>query len=111
MTEAVVPKKSALIDFFLSLISFAQWVIGILFLVTLVVYAVLQYQEQHTIWSKPMALGGAICLCATAAFYVVFILPVVEYPAIYEWMAMEFVSLWLVALIIEQVRRLRQKSA
>lgn len=111
MTEVVVPKKPALIDFFLSLISFAQWVIGILFVVTLVVYAVLQYQEQHTIWSKPMALGGAICLCASAAFYVAFILPVVEYPAIYEWMAMEFVSLWLVALIIEQVRRLRQKSA
>lgn len=45
MTEVVVPKKSALIDFFLSLISFAQWVIGILFVVTLVVYVVLQYQE------------------------------------------------------------------
>lgn len=106
MTEIATPQKSGSVDFFLSFLTFAKWVIGILFVVTLVVYLVLHYREQETILSKPFVIGGMLCLGASGVFYAVCIMPVVEYPAIFDWMNLEFVSLWLAGLIIVEVRKL-----
>lgn len=106
MTEVAAPKKAGSIDFFLSLLTFAQWVIGILFVVTLVVYLVLYYREKGTILSKPFVIGGVLCVGASGVFYATCIMPVVEYPAIFDWMNLEFVSLWLAGLIIVEARKL-----
>lgn len=83
MTETVVPKQESSVDFFLSLLAVAKWVIGILFVVTLVVYLVLHYREKGTILSKPFVIGGVFCFGVSGIFYVVCIMPVVEYPAIF----------------------------
>lgn len=105
MTEVAAPKKAGSIDFFLSFLTFAQWVIGILFVVTLVVYLVLHYREKGIILSKPFVIGGLLCIGVSGVFYVVCIMPVVEYPAVFDWMNLEFVSLWLAGLIIVEVRK------
>lgn len=106
MTETVVPKQESSVDFFLSLLAVAKWVIGILFVVTLVVYLVLYYREKGTILSKPFIIGGVLYAGASGVFYAACIMPVVEYPAIFDWMNLEFVSLWLAGLIIVEVRKL-----
>lgn len=106
MTETVVPKQESSVDFFLSLLAVAKWVIGILFVVTLVVYLVLHYREKGTILSKPFVIGGVFCFGVSGIFYVVCIMPVVEYPAIFDWMNLEFVSLWLAGVIVVKVRKL-----
>lgn len=105
MTEVAAPKKAGSVDFFLSLLTFAQWVMGILFVVTLVIYSVLYYREKGTILSKPFVIGGVLCLGASGVFYAACIMPVVEYPAIFDWMKLEFVSLWLAGLIIVEGRK------
>lgn len=105
MTETVVPKQESSVDFFLSLLAVAKWVIGILFVVTLVVYLVLHYREKGTILSKPFIIGGVLYAGASGVFYAACIMPVVEYPAIFDWMNLEFVSLWLAGVIIVEVRK------
>lgn len=74
-------------------------------MVMLVVYLVLHYREQGTILSKPFVIGGVLCFGASGVFYAVCIMPVLEYPAIFDWMNLEFVSIWLAELIIVEVRK------
>lgn len=105
MTEVAASKKAGSVDFFLSFLTVARWVIGILFVVTLVVYLVLHYREQGTILSKSFVVGGVLCFGISGVFYAVCIMPVVEYPAIFDWMNLEFVSIWLAELIIVEVRK------